>query len=165
MCTGENPPFLSLSICIANTTAIRLHDYRAIYDPLPAPLVCAINHSKLVFAISCKGLAFTRYYFTSRLLCTNQLSFHSPRPPTFPTLVQYYCTTIGQYTTPPPPPPPPISRLYAMHRTTLVITISCEGQVRRREPKKPPIRPLTLVVAVCVGSVWVPCVALPSGGG
>ena len=36
-----------------------------------------------------------------RLLFTNQPSFHSPRPPAFPTLVQYYCTTIGQYTNPP----------------------------------------------------------------
>jgi len=25
-----------------------------------------------------------------------------PRPPALPTLVQYYCTIIGQYTTPPP---------------------------------------------------------------
>ena len=46
-------------------------------------------------------LAFTRYSFTSRLLCTNQPSFHSPRPPALPTLMQYYCATIGQYMTPP----------------------------------------------------------------
>jgi len=62
--------------------------------------------------ISCEGathdrsgldrqLAFTRYCFTLRLLCTNQPSFHFPRPPALPTLVQDYCTTIGQYTTPP----------------------------------------------------------------
>jgi len=33
-------------------------------------------------------LAFTRYSFTSRLLCTNQPSFHSRRLPALPTLVQ-----------------------------------------------------------------------------
>jgi len=68
-------------------------------------------------------LAFTRDSFTSRLLCTNRLSYHSPRPPALPTLVQYYCTTIGQYTT-----PLPTSRLYTIHHTRLVMTISCEGQ-------------------------------------
>jgi len=67
-------------------------------------------------------LAFTRCSFTSRLFCTNQLSFHSPRPPASPTLVQYHCATIGQYTT-----PPPTSCLYAIHHTILVITISCKG--------------------------------------
>jgi len=54
----------------------------------------------------------------------NQPSVHSPRPPALPTLVQYYCTIIGQYMT-----PPPNSRLYAMHHTILVITISCKGQI------------------------------------
>ena len=44
------------------------------------------------------------------------LSF--PRPPALPTLVQYYRTIIGQYTT-----PLPTSRLYAIHHTVLVITI------------------------------------------
>ena len=47
-------------------------------------------------------LAFIRYSFTSRLLCINHPCFHSPRPPAFPTLMQYYCTIIGQYTTPLP---------------------------------------------------------------
>ena len=69
------------------------------------------------------GLAFTRYSFTSRLLCTNRFIYHSPRPPALPTLVQYYCTTIGQYTT-----PLPTSRLYTIHHTRLVMSISCEGQ-------------------------------------
>jgi len=67
-------------------------------------------------------LAFTRYSFTS-LLCTNQPSFPSPRPPALPTLVQYYCTMIGQYET-----PLPTSHVYAIHHTILVITISCKGQ-------------------------------------
>ena len=69
-------------------------------------------------------LAFTIYSITSRLLCTNQPSLHSPRPPALPTLVQHYCTSIGQYTT-----PLPTSRWYAIHYTILVITISCKGQL------------------------------------
>jgi len=47
----------------------------------------------------------------------------APRPPARPTLVQYYCTMIGPYTT-----PLPTSRLYAIHHTILAITISCKGQ-------------------------------------
>jgi len=71
-----------------------------------------------------RNLAFTRYSFTSRLLCTNQPSFPSHRLPALPTLVQYYCTIIGQYTS-----PLPTSGLYAIHHTILVITISCKGQL------------------------------------
>ena len=44
----------------------------------------------------------------------------SPHPPALPTLMQYYCTIIGQYST-----PLPIIRVYAKHHTILVITISC----------------------------------------
>ena len=79
---------------------------------------------------STRTLAFTRYSFTSRLLCTNQASFHSPRPPALPTLLQYYCTILGQYTT-----PLPTSRLYAIHHTIFVITISCKGQARSQIPE------------------------------
>ena len=53
----------------------------------------------------CGYLAFTRYSITSRLLCTNQPSFHSPCLPALPTLVHYYCTPIAQYTPPPTDPP------------------------------------------------------------
>ena len=35
-------------------------------------------------------LAFTRYSFTSRLSCTNEPSFHSPSPPSLPTLLQIH---------------------------------------------------------------------------
>jgi len=68
-------------------------------------------------------IAFTRYSFTSRLLFTNHPSFHPPRQTSLPTLVQYHCTIIGQYTT-----PFPNLRLYTIHHTILVITISCKGQ-------------------------------------
>jgi len=44
-------------------------------------------------------LAFTRYCFTSRRMCTNQSSLHCPLSPVLPALLQYYCATIAQYTT------------------------------------------------------------------
>ena len=70
------------------------------------------------------NLAFTRYCFTYSRFCINQSSFHSSRPPALPTLVQYHCTSIGQYTTPLPQP----LVFYAIHHIVLVITISCKGQ-------------------------------------
>jgi len=61
----------------------------------------------------------------SRRGCCARINHHfiPPRPPALPTLLQYYCTFIGQYKT-----PLPTSCLYAIHHTVLVITISCEGQ-------------------------------------
>jgi len=55
----------------------------------------------------------------------NQTSFYSPRPPALAALMQYDCTTIGQYTS-----PPPTSPLHAMHNTILVMAISCKGQAK-----------------------------------
>ena len=72
-------------------------------------------------------LAFTRYSFTSRLLCTNRPSFHPPRPPALPTLVQYYCTIVGQCKS-----RLPTSRVYAIHHIILIITISCKCQATIR---------------------------------
>jgi len=43
--------------CIGPTIATRVHDYCAIYDALPTPLLYAIHHTTLVIAISCKGQA------------------------------------------------------------------------------------------------------------
>jgi len=68
-------------------------------------------------------LGFTRYSFTSRLLCTNQSSFYCHPPLAMPTLLQYCCTTVAQDTT---PPPTPLS--YAIHYTISVLAISCKGQ-------------------------------------
>ena len=67
--------------------------------------------------------AFTRYCFTPIRLCTNQTSFLSSGPPALPTLLQYCCTSIGQYATPHPNP-----LVYAIHHTTLAMAISCNGQ-------------------------------------
>jgi len=63
-------------------------------------------------------LTYTRYCFTSKLYCGRQSSFYCPTPPAKPTLLQYYCTTIAQYTRPPPTPP-----FYAIHHTILVSNI------------------------------------------
>jgi len=60
---------------------ILLHDYCAIYDPLPTPLLHAIDHTILVMAISCKGqvprstipLQVSRFYL-NRAEATLQLS-------------------------------------------------------------------------------------------
>jgi len=72
----------------------------------------------------CPVLAFTRYCFNSSRLCTSQSSFHSYSAPALPTMLQYSCMAIGQYTT-----PPSTSLWYAIHHTILAITISCKGQV------------------------------------
>ena len=60
---------------------ILLHDYCAIYDPLPTTLLHAIDHTILVMAISCKGqvprstipLQVSRFYL-NRAEATLQLS-------------------------------------------------------------------------------------------
>ena len=57
------------------------------------------------------------------IVCARVSSFHSSSAPASPTLLQYYCTAIGQNTT-----PPSTSLWYAIHHTILAITISCKGQ-------------------------------------
>jgi len=47
-------------------------------------------------------------------------------PPALPALLQYYCTTMAQYT------PPPTPLVYAIHHTRLVMAISCKGQCATR---------------------------------
>ena len=51
----------------------------------------------------CTLAAFTRYYVTSKLVCTSPSSFDYPRPPTMPTLLQCYCNPIAKHTTLPRP--------------------------------------------------------------
>jgi len=76
---------------------------------------------------SVSDFAFTRYCFTSKLYCGSLSSFHWPPPPAKPTLLQYYCTPNAQYTNPSPTP-----RVYAIHRTILVMAISCKGEATNR---------------------------------
>jgi len=72
--------------------------------------------------------AFNQMFFPSAPI--NPL-LPPPPPPALPTLLQYYCPIIEQYTT-----PPPNSRLYAIHHTILVITISCKGQTGMVYPQR-----------------------------
>jgi len=81
----------------------------------------------LRFTSAHRALAFTRYSFTSRVLRTNQPSFHSRRLSALPTLVQYCCTIIRQYKA-----PLPTSCLHAIHYAILVRTIPCKGQTGPR---------------------------------
>jgi len=62
------------------------------------------NSSQSNSSQSSRRLAFTRYWFTLKLLFGSQSSFYLPRPPALPALLQYYCTSIAQETTPPCPP-------------------------------------------------------------
>jgi len=89
------------------------------------------NRNLSTSAVACgthQTLAFTRYCFTSRILCTNPSSYYCPPLlASLSTLLQYYCTTFAQYTTPPDPP-----CVCDTPYTILVITISCEGQIKQR---------------------------------
>jgi len=88
------------------------------------PPVDSIPATRPSAAYSCSILAFTRDSFTSRLLCTNQPSVHSLPPPTciaHPGAIRFhnYWTVYDFLLT---------SRLYAIHRTILIMAISCKGQ-------------------------------------
>jgi len=72
------------------------------------------------------ALAFTRYCFTPRPMCTNQSSSIAPPHPHCP----HYCTTMHDYCAIYDPPPTPL--LYAIHHTILVMAISCESQITHR---------------------------------
>jgi len=71
-------------------------------------------------------LAFTRYSFTSTRLCTNRSSSHSRGAPALPTLLQVAILLHGYWAI---VHPLSTSVLYVTHYTTLVITISCKGQL------------------------------------
>ena len=52
--------FIPPPTCNAHTIAILLHDYCAIYKPLPTSRLHAMHHTLLVMAISCKGQIYNR---------------------------------------------------------------------------------------------------------
>jgi len=68
-----------------------------------------------------RHLACARDCFNSRRACTNQSSLHSSGPPALPTLLQYYCMPIWQYTARQPTP-----LVYAIDYT--MMAISCKAQ-------------------------------------
>ena len=67
-----------------------------------------------------RSLVFTRYSFTYEAFVHESSILSFPAPTCIAHPVQYYCTTIGQYTT-----LTLTSRLYVIHPTILVIRISC----------------------------------------
>jgi len=58
------------------------------------------NRPQVHFGHSPRGLALTRYCVTSKLYCGSPSSFYWPPPLAKPTLLQYFCTPISQYTLP-----------------------------------------------------------------
>jgi len=61
--------------CKAYAIAIQSHDYCAVFDPPPTPLVYAMHHAILAMAMSCKGQdAVSRH----RFLVTWTHSFGEP---------------------------------------------------------------------------------------
>jgi len=73
-------------------------------DIFALPPVRTLDDSHGRRAHCVKKLAFTRFFFTARPLCTNRLSVYCPRPPALPTRLQYDCNTIAQYSIPKRPP-------------------------------------------------------------
>jgi len=80
--------------------------------------------SSALRVLASRDFVFTRYCFPLKLYCGSQSSFHCPTPPAKPTLLQYECTIIAQYT-PPHRPTPPLCHTC----TILMMAISCKGQV------------------------------------
>jgi len=68
-------------------------------------------------------LAVTRYSLLRGFCARINHPCIAPHPSALPTLLQYHCTSIPQYTT-----PPPTSLLNAIHDTVLALAISCKGQ-------------------------------------
>jgi len=58
-CGRANHYFTHPPNCDAHTAATVLHDYCAIYDTPPTPLVYAVQHTILAMAISCVGRFLT----------------------------------------------------------------------------------------------------------
>ena len=93
-----------------------------IHTPFTSPYKLLITASALLYLRL--AWAITRYSFTSNLLCTSESSLSCPSPSALPTLLQYHCTTIAQYTISPLTP-----LLYTIHHPHLVLGISCKGRV------------------------------------
>ena len=89
--------YICISICIRIYMYIYMHICIYIYVGVNWAQQIVLWPSLIELATpgGKQGLAFTRYFFTSSCLCTNQSSFHSSRPPAVPTLLQYCCNTIG----------------------------------------------------------------------
>jgi len=87
---------------------------------------CFVRTTLRLWVRVCCALYFTRYVFTFRLSCTNQSSFYCLPPPALPTLLQYHCLAIAQYTT---PPLPPFSKPYTIQYSL------CRYRVKAKLPR------------------------------
>ena len=103
--TGDSYTAICIYICIYMYICIHIHIriYTCTYLHIHIHrYTCKYSYISYNSFVRPK-LAFTRYSFTSKLLCTSPPSFDYPRPPTMPTQLQYYCNTLAQYTTLPRP--------------------------------------------------------------
>jgi len=89
-------------MCIYMHVYIYIHIYTYMYICLVRLAADLAGGSTCLWR--CWELAFTRYSFTSKRLCTNPSSFYRLPPRAMPTLLQYDCATIAQYMTPIRPP-------------------------------------------------------------
>ena len=69
------------------------------------PLTCREHLGRVDMGSLAGALALTRHCFTSKLYCGRQSSIYCPPALAKPTLLQYYCTPISQYTSSPTDPP------------------------------------------------------------
>ena len=88
------------------------------------------------------GLYKILFYF--KALLWELIILLLPLPPAKPTLLQYYCTTIAQYTT-----PPVTSRVYAIYHAILGMATSCEGRPRGLPASLMSLATAELEVTVC----------------
>jgi len=128
-CARINHPFIAPPTCIAHTVAILLQYYRATFHPLPTPRFHVMHHRILCIAISCKGQHQSEVVMCAcrprrarplglYKICVHFQAFvhesaiiYCPPPLALPPLLQYYCTTLAQYT---PPPLPPLCMPYTI---------------------------------------------------
>jgi len=68
-------------------------------------------------------VSLCKILFHFKAVLSESIILLPPSPPAKPTLLQYLCTAIPQYT-----PPHRTLPSYAIHHTILVMAISCKGQ-------------------------------------
>jgi len=97
VCIHVNPFYISVYIYLY------IHLYLSIYTYIRGARQAAAGGGGgggCVPHVLTLTLAFTNYFFTSRLLCTNQHYMSAPPPaPVLSTRLQYHCNTISQYST------------------------------------------------------------------
>jgi len=98
-----HPTRFVITISCKGQVRARLHPTRLTTPPTPAFVLQAgtlepASWSPRTPSLQLRSLAFTRYYFAAKLYCGSPSFLYSPSPLAKPTLLLYYCTTIGHYT-------------------------------------------------------------------